>query len=366
MNKNAIILLIIAGLILSVVAFRFATKETVSAESIEDIQKREGVPVDVLTVKPQNFERWRTFSGQIEGKKQAVIYANIPARVLKVHKKQGDKVYKGKVLVSLDPLSATQTYSAQSVARIQYEDAKRMYDRMLPLFEAGAISKEEFDQVKSGVAMAKAGLTDVSYLTRLKSPIHGMLTDLRVSPGDKVDPGQTVATVADISGAKLIMNVSQSDVDELKVGQPVCMGNDKANRSKDSPDGVISKISISADMATRLFRVEVELVTEKSLRPGTLQFVQVLTYSAEGIVKIPLDSVITKNDEKYVYTVTGGGTSEKKPVATGITNEDDYEITGGLAPGDRVVVWGQNRLTGGEKVKVVSQNKEESEKSNDA
>lgn len=365
MRRNALILLIIVAVVLAAVVGRFALGKGEKAESIDEIQKRDGVPVNAVAVEPASFERWRTFSGSVEGKEQAILYANIPARVRKVHFKQGDPIRKGRTIISLDPLSSAQAHSALNMARIQTQDAKRMYNRMLPLYQAGAISKEEFDQVKSAVEMASAGYTDATYTTSLKSPLRGVLTDLRVNPGDKIDPGQTLGMVADLSGAKMILDISQDDAKEIAMDQPVVIGKAKQDRHNGATKGRIAKISLSADMETRLFRVEVELESSDRLRPGTLQYAQVQTYRAESVISIPINAVLLDGDSRYVFVVNEQGKSEKRVVKTGHTNEQDVEITEGLALGDTVVIWGQNRLSGGEKVKRVEPGGSDESNNND-
>jgi RND family efflux transporter MFP subunit len=359
MNRNAIILVVIVAIVLGVLAFRMITKETVVAESIEDIQKREGIPVHATVLQPEPFERWRLFSGSIEGKKQAPLYANIPARIRAVKAKQGDKVYRGKSIIELDPLSASQSYAALQTSRLQLADAKRMLDRMKPLYEAGAVSQEDFDRVKSGYEMAKAGYTDTSHMIRLTSPIKGVLTDLRVSPGDKVDPGQTVAVVADLSGIKVVLDVSQSDVEELVVGQKLVVGNSAEDRKKSCEGCSVAKISLSADAESRLFRVEGNLGADSSARPGTLRYVQVRTYLRDDALSVPVGAVIEHSGEFFVYVATPQGTAEKRALVLGKRNDFGAEVLSGLSPGDTVVTWGQNRLKGGEKLKVVSDKKAE-------
>ncbi len=361
MKRNAVILIVIVVLVIIAVSSQLILGKGEKQKSIEDIQKAQGVPVDVKTIAPALFQRWRTFSGEIEGKAQAVLYSNIPARVKKVHREQGDKVTRGRLIISLDPLSAAQTYSAQKSAKIKYAAAKRTYNRMLPLFEAGAISKEDFDKVKLVLEIHKAGLTDASYMTSLKSPIRGILTDLRVSPGDKVEPGQILAVVADISGAKVIMKVSQSDVEELQTGQLVVIGKDKNARVNISKESAISKISYSADMESRLFRVEVKLGKDKKIRPGTLESVQVLTYEAPNTLSVPVDSIIKKDNDIFVFVARDDEKSEKRLIKTGKRNDDRIEVLSGLLTGDKIVVWGQNRLVGGEKIKII---KEENKNNN--
>jgi len=359
MKTNKIIVIVVLVLVVAIIGYRFLSAKTESSESIDDIQKRDGIPVNVQVVNPAPFERWRVFSGTVEGKKQATLYSNIPARVRKVHAKQGDKVSRGKTIISLDPLSATLSYSALRSSKIQYEDAKRLYERMKPLYEAGAVSKEDFDRVESGVKMARAGYTDISSTISLKSPISAILTDLRVNPGDKVDPGQTLAVVADLSGAKMIMNVSQSDVEEIRKSQKVVLGNTASERNTSSLGGTISKISLSADMKSRLFRVEADLDYDENLRPGTLRYVQVRTFKADNAISIPLGSVIQKNEQFFVYIVNAEGKSELRQIQVGHSNETDYEVLSGLTQGETLVIWGQNRLTAGDMVKIIDSGSKE-------
>lgn len=357
MKRNAIVFIIIGVLVVATVVYRFATGKVESPESIDDIQKREGIPVEVITIQKGLFERWRIFSGTVEGKEQASLYSNIPARVRKVYGKQGDKVSPGRTIIDLDPLSSVQTYSALNLARVRTQDAKRLFGRMEPLYKAGAISKEEFDQVKSRYEIARAGLTDVTYTTKLKSPIRGILTDLRVNVGDKVEPGQTVAMVADLSSMKVIFNVSQKEVEEIKSGQPVIIGNNKDDRGKtNGSEGTISKISLSADIETRLFRAEAKLESSDKLRPGTIQYIQVKTYRNEEAITVPINSVLERQGEFYLFVVGPDQSAEKRKVTIGETGDKNVEIQEGLDVGEQIVVLGQNRLTGAEKVKVVELN----------
>lgn len=356
MKKNAIIFIAIGVVVVGLVIFRFATGKVESPESIDDIQKREGIPVEVLTLQKGPFERWKVFSGSVEGKEQATLYSNIPARVKKVNGKQGDKISSGRTIINLDPLSSAQTYSALNMARVRTKDAKRLYERMEPLYNAGAVSKEDFDQVKSGYEIARAGLTDVTYTTKLKSPIRGILTDLRVNVGDKVDPGQTLAMVADLSSMKVIFDASQSEVEEIKVGQPVIVGKDKNKRNKtDGFDGELSKISLSADLETRLFRAEAKLEPNDRLKPGTIQYIQIRTYRNEEAITVPINAVLERQGEFYLFVVSPSQTAQKRKVSVGKPGDKSIEIVAGLEVGEQIIVFGQNRLTGDEKIKVVEQ-----------
>lgn len=352
MKRSVILVVGIGVAAAALVGYRFAKGKPVAQKSIEEIQKEQGVPVEALTVEAGRFERWRRFSGELQGKEQAVLYANVPARVAKVAAVQGEAVGKGKLIIRLDPLSATQSYAALSAARIQADDAKRFYERMAPLYEAGAVAKEDFDRAKSSYDMARAALTDASGSMTLSSPITGTLTDVRVREGDRVDPLQTLAVVADLSGAKFVADVSQGDVEELRPGQTVAVCDDGVAIADCGARGAISRVSLSADSSSRLFRVEAELPSMESPRLGTLRYARVLVHERDGALAVPIESVITREGKTSVFVVEGD-IAKRREVTIGKNDERRVEIVTGLSPGERVVVWGANRIADGAKVKVV-------------
>ncbi|MCL4233534.1 MAG: hypothetical protein KJ042_03335, partial [Deltaproteobacteria bacterium] len=98
MKRSVILVVGIGVAAAALVGYRFAKGKPVAQKSIEEIQKEQGVPVEALTVEAGRFERWRRFSGELQGKEQAVLYANVPARVAKVAAVQGEAVGKGKLI----------------------------------------------------------------------------------------------------------------------------------------------------------------------------------------------------------------------------------------------------------------------------
>lgn len=352
MKRSVLLVVGIGVAAAALVGYRFAKGKPVPQKSIEEIQKEEGVPVEALTARAGRFERWRRFSGELQGKEQAVLYANVPARVAKVAAVQGETVGRGRLIIRLDPLSATQSYTALSAARIQAEDAKRFFERLAPLYEAGAVAKEDFDRAKSAYDMARAALTDASGSMTLSSPIKGTLTDVRVREGDRVDPLQTLAVVADLSGAKFVMDVSQSDVEELRTGQTVAVCDEGVAVDDCRVRGTISRLSLSADASSRLFRVEAELPSMENPRLGTMRYARVLVYEKDSALAVPIESVIARDGRMSVFIVEDG-VAKRRDVTVGKNDERRAEIVSGLAEGEQVVTWGANRIADGAKVKVV-------------
>ncbi len=71
-------------------------------ESIDQIQARLGVPVDVVTAQVVRVEDWREFTGVAQGIEQVDLMADYRSRVIEVRAHVGDVVRKGDVIVSFD------------------------------------------------------------------------------------------------------------------------------------------------------------------------------------------------------------------------------------------------------------------------
>lgn len=347
--RNIIIIVVVVG-VLGLIAYRFATSGSQEKiPGIDEVRRNEGVPVDVYAVKTGLFEKWVEKTGNLEGFEQAPIYANMSGRVRSVSVKQGQKVGAGRTIIVLDPLSSTQTYSAQESTRLQYENLKREYERLLPLHKAGAISDSQLDQLKLGMDSARAALKDVSASLTLLAPISGVVTAVRVGPGDQVEPGETLAVVAKIDRARLKLEVSGRDVKMIRTGQPAVI---VENGNGEKATGVVAAVSLSADPETRLFLVEIVLDAQGALAPGTLQRAKIRVENEESVLLVPTSSLLTAQGKTTVFVVKPDQTSEKREIEIGSQNGVFAVVRSGLNDGEQVVVWGANLLAGGEKVQI--------------
>ncbi|MDP8222478.1 MAG: efflux RND transporter periplasmic adaptor subunit [Candidatus Lernaella stagnicola] len=347
--RNIIIAIIVLGLA-GLIAFRFFTAgKGEKTPSIDDVRRADGVPVDVYAIQNATFEKWLEKTGALEGINQASIYANMPARIRTVHVQQGQKVGAGRAIVSLDALSSTQSYAAREGARLQYETAKREFDRLQPLHEAGALSDSQLDRARLAMDTARAVSRDAAASLTLKTPIAGVVTDVRVRAGQKVEPGETLAVVAKTDQARVKMDVSSSDIKKIAAGQVAMV---VENGDNELASGQVCCVSLSADPKTRLFLVEAILDSNGLLPPGTLQRVKIRTDFQENALQVPSDALHTDAKGYFVFVVGGENKAEKRPIVIGPHNNKMVVVEDGLQAGEQVVVWGANLLSGGEKVQI--------------
>ena len=282
-----------------------------------------------------------------------------------------------------------QVEAAVEQARAGYESAKAGLARMQSLYETGAVSKaqldaaqlqhdvakaqyesalqqrsvvqtgprpEEMEMARAQVAQAQAALQYVRLQaanTTISSPISGTVTRRSVDPGELVStmPGQAnLVTVAQLDQIYLALDVSETDLGKIRVGQQVTIHADSY------PDrtfqGTVRELAQAADFRTRTFKVKVLVVNrDHALRPGMFARGEITVARLDGVMVIPRDAIVRTNGEATVFVVEGGK-AHLRTVQLGITGGPIVEIRRGLQPGESVVVAGQSDLSDGQGVTV--------------
>lgn len=321
------------------------SQETEEVLSIADIQKMEGVPVQVAEVTRRDVSVTREYFGTIEATRKATVTSRLMERMLDVRVEEGDRVTAGTVLAVFDT-SASQAQVTQ--ARLAFLNAERDLDRMRSLLAAGAISQQQFDQAELGYDIAREAYQTARRMVFLEAPIAGTVTRVDLREGDLANPGDPVVTIQADRGHEVEFEITQEDRPSLATGQgvSVTLGNGLTAR------GTIQRISLGAAEQTRTFTVRASVDTDMQLYPGTLAEVRVVVQQIENAVTVPSDALLERNGEVVVFVVDGDEAS-LRAVDIGLNGEDHVAITGGLSPGERVAVYGHANLVDGGKVKVV-------------
>ncbi len=304
------------------------------------------VAVKVQVVSLTNEVKTKTFTGTLEGERQAVIYAKIAEAVDRVHVREGDRVREGQILISLDKTGPSSHYQeAMSVFR----NAEKNYKKMKFLYEEGAVSETQFDEAKTQYEVAKANFEAAEKLVEIESPIDGIVTFLNVSRGDYLTPGQKLATVATVDTLRVKFGVNVSDVSAVHIGDTVVISSDAVRQKA---YGTISSVARSADPVTRSFQVEARLINTSGLfTPGMFVRIEVVLERLPDVIAIPRGAVLNYDEKKIVYVVSDA-IAHRREVRLGDDVGEKVVITHGLSVGDTVVTLGQDYLDDGVKVNV--------------
>mgnify|MGYP000949222936 FL=1 len=291
--------------------------------------------------------------GTLEPRERVVLTANAADRVTSVNFEDGQRVAKGKVLMTM----VNEEENAQlASARATEANAKLVFERNQRLAEIDAIAQLELERTKSAYEAASANVGAIQARLRdrvLVAPFSGVLGFRQVSTGAYVSPGQAVATLIDDTQMRLEFGVPSIYVSDLKNGLPIsATTKDVVGRTF---TGELTSIDNAIDPTTLAVKVRATLPNrDGALRAGTSMTVT-LTSQPRTSLSIPEISVIAEGSKTFVYVVDRTrqpAVAAKTEVTLGTRERGTVEVINGLKSGDMVVTDGVLKVRPGSPVRI--------------
>lgn len=320
-------------------------KKKSNTKNMEQLRAEQGVPVRERVLEPETFVQELTYNAPLGGMEESTAQAMVSDIVLKVNAKVGDRVSKGQIIMSFPQNTPAAQYEQASTA---VAAQKQVFDRMKRLFEQGAISQQDLDNVETGYKVSKANLDASEQMINVRAPISGIITAILVQPSEKVFPGKDLFTVSSTSGYKAILMVPDTEVHKLKIGSPA-----KAQIGDIVLSGRVSQIALAVDQQSKAVRVEAVFPgLNKAVSYGSTARVMVNVTSKPNCIVVAREHIVFENGSAYAWVNTNGR-AQKREVTTGIDDQLSYEITSGLAPGEKLITEGINLLSDNSIIRVI-------------
>jgi len=308
----------------------------------------EAPPVTVRTepVRQMDFPVTMRLGGNLKGNRQTVIPARVTTTVTDIPVKVGQKVNQGDLLVMLDPGGVQSQYNQ---AQALFENARKQWNKMQALYEAGAISELQKDAAETEYEVSKANFNSARQGVEIESPFDGVVADIHVRTGDEVSPGLPILEVADIGSLRLLLEASASEVSRMAVGQEVEVRSptDTAVIMK----GEVISIADAADMATRSFEVECSFDSPpRGFSPGMYVTAEIGTGMIKNAMVVPSQALLIRSGKAMLYVVESD-TAAMLEVNELAKKKGMSAIEGDISPGQPVVTVGHKNLTPGSVVR---------------
>lgn len=258
----------------------------------------------------------------------------------------GDKVREGQLLITLNPTQYNQ-------ARVQLKLLEDNVNRLRPVYEAGGISAQEFDQVKAQYDVQFEVVENLKRNIEVLSPISGVVTARNNEAGD-LFMNQPVLHIMQINPLKVVAHIQEQFFSNVKRGMTVRLKLDAY--PEEEFKGQVELIHPAINTTTRTFAVEVRVPNpSERLRPGMFA----RTYFDMGkreAVLIPDVAVLKQvgSSERYVYVIKEG-VAERRRVTVGRQEGQLVEILTGVEAGEEVAVTALSRIENGVKVEIVAE-----------
>lgn len=354
-------------------------------------RREKTVKVTVDKAKRQDLTSIISASGEVKPKKNINISAQVPGRIIKIGVVEGQEVKAGDFLLKLDStqyeanadrdqnfIRAANADLIQAEARLQRD--KNSFKRQQKLFDEQLISedqlemaKAQFDvstaqvnairfQIKQAEASFKSTLDNLAKTT-YTSPIDGVITSLRVEEGEVAiigtmnNPGTVLLTIADLSVMEVEVEVDETDVIGVGLGQTSNIRVDAFPETVFA--GKVTEIGSSALQKTtgsvstqesKDFKVVITLDNpSQKLKPGLSASADIIVDEKKQALAVPIASLVLRDkasadknaptaqkEEEGVYVVENGRV-KFHPVGKGITGGMMIEVTSGLQDGQDIV-----------------------------
>jgi HlyD family secretion protein len=178
----------------------------------------------------------------------------------------------------------------------------------------------------------------------VKSPTDGTVLNLPVKQEEVVNSGALLAVLAAAGQLEVKADILSDDLGEVRVGQKVSITAPVLGGKKLA--GAVKKIYPSAEekesalgVIQRRVPVIITLPDPDVLKPGYEVRVAIETLTREDVLVLPREAVRTTGDGlKEVMVVTQQGQVQRRTVQTGLSDQENIEITGGLESGEMIVM----------------------------
>jgi membrane fusion protein (multidrug efflux system) len=310
----------------------------------DDKRKEEAVPVEVAALERGEIEALLRLSSNLEAEGEVQVFAEAPRRVNRLLVEEGSPVRQGDLLVQLQD---DEQRSAVAKAEIELKESERDYERAQELFEQKLVTEETFTEAGYTVERNRLALEDARRelgYTQVRAPISGIVTERLVNLGDHVTVNQPLFRIVDFDSIIARIYVPEKDMERLAVGQPARLRADALGGKVFT--GAIDRISPVVDPATGTVKVTVATPRQEGLRPGMYVDVELVTAVHDAALLVPKRALVYDNDQVFVFRLKDDADRrvERLRLTPLLENADFIEPSGGLEPGDEVVVAGQSGL----------------------
>lgn len=310
------------------------------------------VQVETVRVGLGNIHQSIVVPGKVVSSMTVGVSPTSNGQVTALLVKEGAKVKKGQVLAELENERAVSSVKrAQGNLLSSQEEtalAEKTWKRLRRAFQLGAVSRQSVEEAEARLKAAKAreavsredlranrlSLNKLSVV----APFSGTVTTRHVQVGQWVSPSDAIMTVVDMGKREVEIKVDTADSASIKAGQTVALTSD-AHPGKSWMEKVI-RIAPAANHDSRANTVSVFVslgAGAPNIRFGQQVDAEVRTSSSSNIIKLPIETLITRNGKTWVAVIENGKV-HFSPVVIGLEDFTHVEVLEGVKPRQEVIV----------------------------
>jgi RND family efflux transporter MFP subunit len=345
---------------------------------------------NVIQIYPSQTFTLLNASGYVVAQRKAAVASKVTGQLVSLSVEEGSQIKKGQVIARLESedVAAARDQAKANLkaarynldqAKAELHDATLSFNRNKDLIEHDYISQAEYDAsearykkanaaveaaeaaVKANTAALKGANVAVQY-TLIHAPFDAVVLTKNADIGDIVTPigaaanaKAAVVTIADMNSLQVEVDVSESNIHQVKVGQPCEIQLDALPDSRFR--GEVHMIVPTADRTKATVLVKIRFIDKDNrILPEMSAKASFLSREVKSDERKPRtvfnpSSLITRNGKQFVFIIKENRVV-KTPITTGVKLGDMIEVLNGLKAGDRVVLKPLDKMRDGLRIKV--------------
>lgn len=326
--------------------------------------------VKSVILEPTDIPESSEYVSMLKSRRSAAINPQVEGWITQIVARSGEQVREGQALMTIDPRVQEASLSSQIAARnaqaAALANAKAQYDRAEKLYQAGIMSKQDFDtyettyesaaaQQKSMDAQVTQQQAQLHYYT-VSAPTDGVVGDIPVHVGDRVTTSTLLTTVQQIGSLQVYIYVPVDRSGDLKIGEPVDLLDDFG---KVVAHNRIFFVSPQVDDTTQTVLAKAVIPnSEGRFRNAELVNARITWRTTRGL-EVPVIATQRINGQIFVFTAEPspkGTIARQQQIQVGDIIGNNYVVLDGLKAGDHVIVGGFQFLADGTAVKEAIEN----------
>ncbi|EIA08523.1 efflux RND transporter periplasmic adaptor subunit [Flavobacterium frigoris] len=352
--KTKQIITVVIALFIAFVGYKlYSNKKEINDQS----NQKEAVfkmPVQVAKVQTKSLTTALTATGEFEGFEEVFLVAESQGSITSLFFKEGDIIKKGQIFAKIDASSLSAQLTS---AKFNYAKAQKDVERYQRLEKAGAVSKTQLESMKIQLESTRSSIAQINQqlgFSTVKATISGVVNEIMVEPTSFVQAGNNMAEIVQIDKLKIIINVSEVDLVNIKNNQKVIIKTDVYPLV--DFEGTVSNISVKADEAGK-FKITIVTTNSKKeqLRAGMFGEVhfETLKNNTQEALTIPREAIVNSLQDPKVYVVENNK-AVLKSIKIGKVISNDVIVLEGLSVNELVIYQGIINLKNNTLVKITN------------
>ncbi len=311
--------------------------------------------VKVETINNSNTTTQLQFNGVVKEKKMSMLSFRVAGPLVNFNVQPGDYVQKGEVIAQIDQ----RDYQLQvQTTKAQFEQVKGEFSRYKELHTKDKIPANSYEKVEAGYKMAEAAYNNaINQLqdTELKAPFSGYIFEKKAESFQTVGAGMPIVSMIDVSSLEIIINVSESQISEVKKANSGFI-----NIRNASVTNLPVKLLCVSEKTKKdgLYEVKYEFNNQanKNILAGMMAELSLNCQSAQSGISIPASSIFNNNGKTYVWIFNPATQiiAKREVEIDAFTTGQKVSVTKGIQYGETVVTAGVHHLKEGQKAQPIN------------